>query len=98
MTSSFPSTILLPVSGVKLIRFLKPFFALSTVQSSKRAPKAIIHATSPAANISPIKSDATIAIAIKSADETHFSRINLVIARSNIGIPLIITVPHAGFR
>jgi len=97
-TSSTPSTILLPVCGVRLIRFLKPFLALSTVQSSKRAPKAIIHATSPAANISPIKSDAIMAIAIKSAEEIHFSRINLVIAKSNIGIPLIITVPHAGFK
>ena len=96
--SSLPSTILRPVSGVKLMRFLKPFLALSTVQSSKRAPNAIIHATSPAANISPINSEATIAIAIKSADETHFSRINLVIAKSSIGIPLIITAPHAGFK
>ena len=74
------------------------FLALSTVQSSKRAPNAMIHATSPAAKISPIKSDATIAIAIRSADEIHFSRISLVIARSSIGIPLIITVPHAGFK
>ena len=98
ITSSTPSTILLPVCGVKLIRFLKPFLALSTVQSSRSAPNAIIHATSPAAKISPIKSEATIAIAIRSADEIHFSRINRVIARSNIGIPLIITAPHAGFR
>ena len=96
--SSLSSTILLPVCGVKLIRFLKPFLALSTVQSSKRAPKAIIHATSPAANISPMSNDATIAIAIRSADEIHFSRINLVIANNNIGIPLIITAPHAGFK
>jgi len=97
-TSSTPPTILLPVCGVKLIKFLKPFLALSTVQSSRSAPNAIIHATSPAANISPIKRDATIAIAINSADEIHFSRINLVIASNNIGIPLIITVPHAGFK
>ena len=98
ITSSVPSVILHPVCGVKLIKFLKPFFALSTVQSSKSAPNAIIHATSPAANTSPIKSDATIAIAIRSADEIHFSRINLVIARSSMGIPLIITVPHEGLN
>ena len=97
-TSSTPSRIRLPVCGVKLIKFLKPFLALSTVQSSKRAPKAIIHATSPAAKISPIKSDATIAIAISSAEDIHFSRINLVNARSSIGIPLIITVPQAGSK
>ena len=96
--SSIPLVILLPVCGVRLIKFFKPFLALSTVQSSKSAPNAIIHATSPAANTSPIKSDATIAIAINRAEEIHFSRINLTIARSSIGIPLIITVPHAGFK
>ena len=95
ITSPFVS---LAVCGVKSIKFFKPFLALSTVQSSKRAPNAIIHATSPAANTSPINNDATIAIAINNADEIHFSRINLVIANNSIGIPLIITVPHAGFK
>ena len=88
----------LAVCGVKSIKFFNPFLALSTVQSSKRAPNAIIHATSPAAKISPINREATIAIAINNADEIHFSRISLVIASNSIGIPLIITVPHAGFR
>ena len=71
----------LPVWGVSSIKFFKPFLARSTVQSSRSAPSAIIHATSAAANISPITSEATIAIVINNADETHFSNINLYKAK-----------------
>ena len=96
--SSFSFTILLPFCGVRLIRFFNPFLALSTVQSSRSAPKAIIHATSPAAKSSPIDREAIIAIVINSAEDTHFSKIKRVIAKYKRGNPLTITVIQAGFR
>lgn len=46
------------------ISFFKPFFAFSVVLSSRIAPIAIIQATSPAANKSPIAMAAIIAIEI----------------------------------
>ena len=67
--SSFPFEILRPCCGVRLISFFNPFFALSVVFSSKIAPIAIIKATSPAANKSPMAIAAIIAIEINNADE-----------------------------
>ena len=96
MVSLPSSDTLLAVCGVKSMRFFNPFLALSTVQSSKSAPSAMIHATSPAAKSSPIRSEATIAMVIRSADDTHFSLMSLMSARYTRGIPLIITAPHDG--
>ena len=78
------------------MRFFNPFLALSTVQSSKSAPSAIIHATSPAAKSSPIRSEATIAMVISSAEDTHFSLMSLMSAKYTRGSPLIMTAPHDG--
>ena len=67
--SSFPSDNLRPCRGASWIRLFNPFFARWVVFSSKTAPIAIIKATSPAANKSPMAIAAAIAIEISRAEE-----------------------------
>ena len=69
ISSSLPSVILLPCAGARQISFFKPFLARFVVISSRIAPIAIIKATSPAANRSPITIAASIAIVISKAEE-----------------------------
>ena len=67
--SSLPFATLRPWVGARLISFFSPFLARSVVISSKIAPIAMMNATSPAANRSPIPIAANMAIQIKRADE-----------------------------
>ena len=96
-----PSSIFRPLTGAKLISLCNPFFARSVVASSRRAPRDIMKATSPAANISPIAIAAIIAIVIKSADEillmptlTMMRRID----KYTKGIPHTITATQEGAK
>ena len=99
MISSLEAVILRPCTGVRLIRFFSPFFALSVVIFSKIAPISIINATSPAANKSPMAIAAAIAVLINRAEDILLIPLLWMIlcnARYNSGSPQIITVPHAG--
>ena len=82
------------------MRLFRPFFARSFVLSSRRAPIAIIKATSPEANRSPIIIEAIIASVISNAEEILLIPlffISLITARYNNGIPLITIVTQARF-
>ncbi len=67
--SSFPSRMRRPCVGARLMSFFSPFFARFVVASSKSAPIAMMKATSPAANRSPMAMAANMAMVIKRADE-----------------------------
>ena len=93
--------ILRPLTGANEINFFNPFFARSVVASSRRAPKAIINATSPAANISPMAIAANIAMEINRADEILLIPLLYTILRIDKytrGKPQIITVIQEGSK
>ena len=58
MIFSAPSVMILAVCGVRCTSFSMPARALATVSSSSKPPSCIINATSPAAKISPMQTDA----------------------------------------
>ena len=66
---AFPSRMRRPRVGARLINFSRPFLARLVVASPSSAPKAMIKATSPAANSSPMASAANMAMQMSSADE-----------------------------
>ena len=95
------SCILRPLTGANEINFFNPFFARSVVDSSRRAPKAIINATSPAANISPMATAANIAMEINRADEILLIPLLYTILRIDKytrGKPQITTVIQEGSK
>ena len=99
--SSIPSLSLRAFAGARLISFFRPFFARFVVASSKSAPMAMINATSPAANRSPIAIAANMAMQIKRAEDILLMPglwIMRHTARYKRGIPLITTVTHAGSK
>ena len=99
--SSLPSRSLRPIAGARLMSFFKPFLARLVVASSRSAPMAMIKATSPAANRSPMAIAANIAMLIKRADEILLMPGLWIIRqmdRYKSGMPQMTTVTQAGSK
>ena len=69
MSSSAPPVSRRPFTGARRMSCRRPFLARSVVASSSRAPTAMMKATSPAANRSPMAMAANMAMEMSSAEE-----------------------------
>ena len=92
---SVPSVITRPVFGVRCTSFSIPALALATVRSSNRAPICMIKATSPAAKVSPINTDAIMAMDTSTSALMSNSVTRPIIASMIIGSPQRIMAIHA---
>ena len=95
---SFPSSIILAFCGVKCTSFSIPALAFSTVRSSSKVPSCIINATSPAAKISPIQTEAINARETRTSAFISNAVMSPIMASMTIGTPQSIMAIHAASK
>ena len=101
ISSSLPPRTRRPCVGARPSRVLSPFLARLVVASSKMAPMAMMKATSPAANRSPMAMAANMAMLMSSAEEILLTPGLWTMrqrARYSSGSPLMHTVTQAGSK
>ena len=98
MIRSPPFSITRAVRGVRWTSFSIPARALATVRSSSRAPSCMMKATSPAAKISPMITEATRAIDTSTSALMSKAVTRPMTASRIMGIPHRTMATHAGSR
>ena len=93
--SELPDTFL-AVRGVRCTSFSIPALAFATVRSSRRAPSCMIKATSPAAKISPIMTEAISAMETSTSAFISNAVTSPITASRIMGIPHRMIAAHAG--
>lgn len=98
MIRSVPFSITRAVRGVRWTSFSIPARALATVRSSSRAPSCMMKATSPAAKISPMITEATRAMDTSTSALMSKAVTRPMTASRIMGIPHRTMAIHAGSR